>query len=148
MVHFQKPTIEEVDSEITVVGGCAIGFVSETSPPHVLHVEPGSEMEKGGVKMDDILYKVNGKQIAFKEEPTFLGKEATLNLIKTAIDDHPNTMLILTFIPSANAHKFIVPSLESDSEDGEAEASASASASASSSSASASGILNKFNEKA
>ncbi len=37
--------------------------LQETSPPHVLHVEEGSALEKSGINMDDILYRVNGKQV-------------------------------------------------------------------------------------
>lgn len=54
----ERPVFEEVDAEIVVVAGCALGFVSTRCPPHVLHIEENSSLDKAGIEMDDILYMV------------------------------------------------------------------------------------------
>jgi len=61
-VNLKQPVIlEEVDSEILVVAGCALGFVAPRQPPHVLHVDDGTEMSSYGVKGDDLLVLVDGR---------------------------------------------------------------------------------------
>ena len=61
----ESPAFEEVDAEIVVVAGCALGFVSSTCPPHVLHIEAESPLEIAGIGQDDILYKVTFKLLCF-----------------------------------------------------------------------------------
>lgn len=64
MIHVKlstKATIENVDSEIVVVAGCALGLVAPRQPPHVLHVDPESEMVSSGVVSDDLLVSVDGQ---------------------------------------------------------------------------------------
>eukprot|EP00425_Heterocapsa_triquetra_P013056 CAMPEP_0195127702 /NCGR_PEP_ID=MMETSP0448-20130528/137565_1 /TAXON_ID=66468 /ORGANISM="Heterocapsa triquestra, Strain CCMP 448" /LENGTH=83 /DNA_ID=CAMNT_0040165461 /DNA_START=27 /DNA_END=274 /DNA_ORIENTATION=+ len=53
--------IEEVDAEIIVVAGCALGFVAANQPPHVLHVDPGTEMAVHAVSSDDLLVSIDGR---------------------------------------------------------------------------------------
>jgi len=66
MIHVtvRDCTIEEVDSEICVVAGCALGFVAPHAPPHVLHVEDNSVIAREGVEMDDVLSHINDKEVA------------------------------------------------------------------------------------
>jgi len=60
-VTLNKPvSLEEVDTEIVVVAGCALGFVAMNQPPHVLHVDPGTEMASHGVQNDDLLVSIDG----------------------------------------------------------------------------------------
>merc|ERR1719210_1978930 len=56
----QPVRIEAVDPEILVVAGCALGFVAPQQPPHVLHVEDGTEMATHGVQSDDLLIRIDG----------------------------------------------------------------------------------------
>jgi len=55
--------VDEVDAEIVVVEGCALGFVAPGQPPHVLHVDPG-QPAKFGVQSDDLLLSIDGQQTA------------------------------------------------------------------------------------
>jgi len=60
-VTLNKPvSLEEVDTEIIVIAGCALGFVAQNQPPHVLHVDPGTEMANHGVQSDDLLVNIDG----------------------------------------------------------------------------------------
>lgn len=90
--------LEEVDEEIAVIAGCALGFVSQNSPPHVLHVEADSILEQNGVQTDDVLWKVNGRDVG----NPFLGKQKILELIGETPD-----RVLLTFLKPSAAPKFI-----------------------------------------
>jgi len=60
-VALKKPVeLDEVDTEIVVVSGCALGFVAPGQPLHVLHVDPGTEMATHGVSNDDLLVGIDG----------------------------------------------------------------------------------------
>ncbi|CAJ1372454.1 unnamed protein product [Effrenium voratum] len=59
----QPISVDEVDAEIVVVDGCALGFVSPGQAPHVLHVDPG-EPAKFGVQSDDLLLSIDGQETA------------------------------------------------------------------------------------
>lgn len=59
----QPVAVDEVDAEIVVVEGCALGFVAPGQPPHVLHVDPG-QPAKYGVQSDDLLLSIDGQQTA------------------------------------------------------------------------------------
>lgn len=59
----QPVEVDEVDAEIVVVEGCALGFVAPGQPPHVLHVDPG-QPAKYGVQSDDLLLSIDGQQTA------------------------------------------------------------------------------------
>lgn len=59
----QPVAVDEVDAEIVVVEGCALGFVAPGQPPHVLHVDPGQPL-KCGVQSDDLLLSIDGQQTA------------------------------------------------------------------------------------
>lgn len=52
---------EEVDDEIITVGGIDLGFIMAGDPPHVLSVEPSTELGKHGVQTHDILATIDGK---------------------------------------------------------------------------------------
>lgn len=56
-------SVEVVDTEIVVVGGCALGFVSEGQPPHVLHVDPGTDLANHGIQADDVLALIDGRKL-------------------------------------------------------------------------------------
>mmetsp|Transcript_34921 Transcript_34921/g.96436 ORF Transcript_34921/g.96436 Transcript_34921/m.96436 type:complete len:660 (-) Transcript_34921:120-2099(-) len=61
-VQLQQPaTVEEVDDEIIIVSGCALGLVGAGQPPHVLQVGEGTEVDKLGIIIDDYLVAVNGR---------------------------------------------------------------------------------------
>eukprot|EP00929_Paragymnodinium_shiwhaense_P113840 TRINITY_DN82128_c0_g1_i1.p1 TRINITY_DN82128_c0_g1~~TRINITY_DN82128_c0_g1_i1.p1 ORF type:complete len:767 (-),score=233.47 TRINITY_DN82128_c0_g1_i1:116-2416(-) len=57
----QPVPLDEVDQEIIVLAGCALGFVAAGQPPHVLHVDPDTEMEKRGIRSDDLLVSIDGR---------------------------------------------------------------------------------------
>jgi hypothetical protein len=57
----QPVSVEEVDDEIVVVAGCALGFVAPKQPPHVLHVDPGTETASYGIQSDDLLVSIDGQ---------------------------------------------------------------------------------------
>eukprot|EP00929_Paragymnodinium_shiwhaense_P048390 TRINITY_DN24471_c0_g3_i2.p1 TRINITY_DN24471_c0_g3~~TRINITY_DN24471_c0_g3_i2.p1 ORF type:complete len:783 (+),score=240.41 TRINITY_DN24471_c0_g3_i2:237-2585(+) len=54
----QPPSFQEVDSEIVMVCGVALGLVDANQPPHVLQVSDG-EVKVAGVQQDDRLVRVN-----------------------------------------------------------------------------------------
>lgn len=56
--------VDEVDAEIVVVAGCALGFVAPGQPPHVLHVDPDTETAKHGIQSDDLLLSIDGQDIS------------------------------------------------------------------------------------
>jgi len=57
----QSARFEELDDEIVVLAGCALGFMGQGQPPHVLMVDDGTQIAHAGVQSDDILVKVDNK---------------------------------------------------------------------------------------
>ncbi|CAD7929483.1 unnamed protein product [Amoebophrya sp. A25] len=105
----EKPVFEEVDAEIVVIAGCALGFVSTTSPPHVLHIESGSILDKHGIGMDDILLRVNGTNVG----NPFLGKEHIMKLLTEKLP------LTLSFVKPQDAAQYL-PNYKGGDEEEEA----------------------------
>lgn len=73
----QPVAVDEVDAEIVVVEGCALGFVAPGQPPHVLHVDPG-QPAKHGVQSDDLLLSIDGQLTAQ------LSQEKVAELLRSA----------------------------------------------------------------
>ncbi|CAD7941582.1 unnamed protein product [Amoebophrya sp. A120] len=103
----EKPVFEEVDAEIVVIAGCALGFVSKSCPPHVLHIEKSSDLDRNGIQMDDILYRVNGVDVG----NPFLGKE---EIMKRLTEKLP---LTLSFVKPADAATFLPNYNKAEDED-------------------------------
>lgn len=70
--------IELVDEEIITLAGCDLGFIMPGKPPQVLQIEQGSEMAAHGLRTDDVLVGVDGRDIrdVSKEELQRLLREA------------------------------------------------------------------------
>lgn len=61
-VTLNKPLVpQEMEGEIIEVQGFVVGFIEAGQPPYVLEVEPGTEMALHGVRADDILASIDGR---------------------------------------------------------------------------------------
>lgn len=75
----QPVALEEVDAEIVVVAGCALGFVAPGQPPHVLHVDVGTDMARHGIQSDDLLVSIDG------QNTRLLAQDQVAQLLKGAL---------------------------------------------------------------
>mmetsp|Transcript_101245 Transcript_101245/g.179867 ORF Transcript_101245/g.179867 Transcript_101245/m.179867 type:complete len:812 (+) Transcript_101245:125-2560(+) len=74
----QPVAVEEVDAEIVVVEGCALGFVAPGQPPHVLHVDPDTETAGHGIQSDDLLVSIDGN------DTSSMGQEKVAEMLRKA----------------------------------------------------------------
>lgn len=79
VVTLTKPLVlKDVEGQIIEVQGFALGFIEPGQPPYVLEVEPGTEMALHGVRADDILASIDGR------DTSVMARDEIANALRSA----------------------------------------------------------------